>query len=142
MTITRLRGRTKRFSRRGTALVEFAIVLPLLMLLLLGIVEIGNLLFVRHKLINAATQGANLGQLDGYDEDMILERVHEILAQAGVNIAVDTDADIDVEPPDPPDFVGITTVTVTVETTYAEVSIFGGFLPDSWVMKTTCTTVR
>ncbi len=142
MTNARLRRPRKRFFRRGTALVEMAIVLPILILLLLGIVEFANLMFVRHNLINAATQGARLGLLPGVDEDMILDRVDEILAQSGVDIEVDTDADIDFEPPSPPDVVGMTTITVSAKTTYAEASIFGGFLPDSLVINTHCTMVK
>ena len=48
-------------SRRGTAIVEMAIVMPFLMLLLLGIIEFGHIMFLRYNMINAATQAARVG---------------------------------------------------------------------------------
>ena len=50
----------------GNALVEFALVLPLLMLVFAGIVDFG-FLFQRYEVItNAAREGARLAVLPGY----------------------------------------------------------------------------
>jgi Flp pilus assembly protein TadG len=43
---------------RGQALVEFALVLPLLLLLLIGAIEFGRLFFIKIALTNAAREGA------------------------------------------------------------------------------------
>lgn len=43
--------------RRGAAIVEFAVVLPLLITLLLGVIEYGWLFMVRQSLQNAAREG-------------------------------------------------------------------------------------
>ncbi|MBZ0258666.1 pilus assembly protein, partial [bacterium] len=43
---------------RGSATVEFALVLPILMLLLFGIIEFGRVLSVQHLLNTAAREGA------------------------------------------------------------------------------------
>ncbi len=137
------RSTLRRSHRRGTALVEMAIVLPLLILLLLGIIEFGNIMFVRHNLVNAATQGARLGLLDGIDEDEVISQVKEVLADAGfANLGVDISADFEVIDPNPPDEPGRTTVKVVADSTYAEASIFGGFLPDSLVLHASCTMVK
>jgi TadE-like protein len=46
--------------RRGVAVVEFAVVLPLLLLLLVGIWELGRIIHVQIVLNNAARDGARL----------------------------------------------------------------------------------
>jgi Flp pilus assembly protein TadG len=45
----------------GAALVEFAVVLPLLVLLLLGMMEFGLLLYNQHVITNASREGARYG---------------------------------------------------------------------------------
>ena len=47
----------KKDRRRGGAVVEFAVVLPLLITLLLGVIEYGWLFMVRQTLQNAAREG-------------------------------------------------------------------------------------
>lgn len=47
--------------RRGVAALEFAAVLPLLLLLLVGIWELGRIIHVQISLNNAARDGARLG---------------------------------------------------------------------------------
>lgn len=48
----------KNTGNRGQALVEFALVLPLLLLLVFGIVEFGRYLFLKNTATNGARQGA------------------------------------------------------------------------------------
>ncbi len=48
-------------SEQGTAIVEFAIVLPLLLVILFGIIEFGFLLYNQAMLTNAAREGARTG---------------------------------------------------------------------------------
>ena len=47
-----------RTQRRGVAAVELAIVLPLLVLILLGIIELGLVFHVRHTMLNAGREAA------------------------------------------------------------------------------------
>lgn len=51
--------------RRGQALVEFAIILPLLLLLILGTFQVGIGLVVRYELGHAASEAAIVGASDG-----------------------------------------------------------------------------
>ncbi len=51
----------KKDRRRGAALVEFAIVLPFLVLLLVGMMEFGLLLYNQHVITNASREGARYG---------------------------------------------------------------------------------
>ncbi len=57
--------------RRGTAAAEFALVLPLLIVLGLGIAEFGQFVTHLHHLQRAARDGARVGQLtlEGVDPD-------------------------------------------------------------------------
>jgi len=54
-------GRRKKRGERGQALVEFALALPVLLLLLLGIIEFGLLLYNKQVITNAAREGARYG---------------------------------------------------------------------------------
>jgi Flp pilus assembly protein TadG len=49
------------FSRQGQSIVEFAFVLPLLLLLTFGIIEFGFFVYNQQIITNAAREGARLG---------------------------------------------------------------------------------
>lgn len=49
--------------RRGQAIVEFALVLPIFLLLLFGAIEFGRAFFVLHLMANAAREGAREASL-------------------------------------------------------------------------------
>jgi len=55
-------------SEKGTAVVEFAIVLPLLVLILGGIIEFGLLFYNKQVITNASREGARAGII-AYDID-------------------------------------------------------------------------
>ncbi len=50
-------------NERGTALIEVTLVLPVLLILFLGIVEVGFLLLAHVQVANAAREGARQGSL-------------------------------------------------------------------------------
>ena len=50
--------RKKKTSQEGAAVVEFAIVLPLLLLLLFGMIEFGLLMYNKQVITNASREGA------------------------------------------------------------------------------------
>jgi Flp pilus assembly protein TadG len=54
----------RRLDQRGLALVEFALVLPLLSMLLIGLIEIGRLTYFSIEVGNAAHAGAFYGASD------------------------------------------------------------------------------
>lgn len=60
MTATRIQRR----HGRGQALVEFALVFPVLVLILLGIFEMGRLVFAYNTLGNAAREGARVAAVN------------------------------------------------------------------------------
>ncbi len=63
--------RPKRGSRRGQALVEFALVIPIFFLLVFGLIDLGRAVFVYNSLAEGAREGARYGavQARAFDDD-------------------------------------------------------------------------
>ena len=59
---------------RGQALVEFALVFPIIVLLLLAMFDFGRAIFLYNGLTNAAREGVRLAVVN-QDKDKIIERV-------------------------------------------------------------------
>ena len=62
-------------SQAGAELVEFALVLPMMLLVFGGIVDFGLLLQRQQVVTNAAREGARLGVLPGYTQTDVQARV-------------------------------------------------------------------
>jgi Flp pilus assembly protein TadG len=80
----------------GVAAVEFAIVLPILLLIMFGIIEFGFVLFEKQVITNASREGARAGIVQAapkHTEDEIKGVVKGYLTKAGLE---DTSATIDV----------------------------------------------
>ena len=60
-------SRRKRGSEHGQDLVEFALITPLLMLILLGIIEFSLVVFCYNSISNAAREGARYGTVHPTD---------------------------------------------------------------------------
>jgi len=81
-----MRTMTRRLrSERGAELIEFALVLPLLLLVMLGIVDFG-FLFQRYEVLtNATREGARIAVLPGgYNQTDVRARVCAYLQTGGV----------------------------------------------------------
>src|SRR5262245_33802491 len=82
----RLRRRVR--SERGAELIEFALTLPLLLLLVLGIIEFGFLFQEYEVVTNAAREGARIASMipsAGYTTDHAKTRVTNYLTAGGLN---------------------------------------------------------
>jgi Flp pilus assembly protein TadG len=79
----------KRFGGEDAAqLVEFALVLPMLLLVVLGIAEFG-FIFQRYEVVtNAAREGARMAVLPGYTNADVTNRVRTYLTQGRVTNTV------------------------------------------------------
>lgn len=87
---------------RGQALVEFALVLPLLILILVGILDGGRLIYGYHTANNAAREGGRQAIVD-----QTLAHVQERAAQHAVALGIDpADVQVDYRHPDDPENVG------------------------------------
>lgn len=70
-------------TERGQSLVEFALVLPLFLMLLLGVAEFGRAWMVRNVLTGAAREAARIVAVQG-DSASAQARANELLASAGI----------------------------------------------------------
>lgn len=81
-----LRGCVER-CRRGQGLVEFALILPLMLLVVLGIVEFGYIFTVYSGIFNAAREGARYGVVEPKDVVGIVSRTREKILLADPDAA-------------------------------------------------------
>ena len=126
--------RRRRHPRqRGAAVVEFAVVLPLLLTVLFGIIEYGWVFMVRQTLQTAAREGARLAVLQTSVSPYanVLERVSDVMAPTGLNTYAVTMTHATAANPDE---------TVNVTIAYNDVSLMGGFFgTHSYDLGGTCT---
>ncbi|HUY36334.1 MAG TPA: TadE family protein [Pirellulales bacterium] len=110
--------RRQRSSRRGTAVVEFAVVIPLFLLFIVGMIELGRAIMVQQLVTNASREG---GRIAGYDSttqtSTITSAVNAYLTNVNISGATT------VVSPDPPSGAADgQQVSVTVSIPYANVS--------------------
>jgi Flp pilus assembly protein TadG len=71
-------------SERGAELIEFALVLPMLLLIVLGIVDFGFLFQRMQVMTNAAREGARIAVLQGYASADVEARARGFVQSGGV----------------------------------------------------------
>ncbi len=72
--------------KRGQSLVEFALVLPILLLVLFGITEFGRAIMVTNVLNTASREGARLAAVSAVGDSLEVEsRVLEVLNAANID---------------------------------------------------------
>jgi Flp pilus assembly protein TadG len=71
-------------SERGAELIEFALVLPLLLFIIMGLIDFG-FLFQRFEVVtNAAREGARMAVLPGYVTADVTARVNSYVSSGGL----------------------------------------------------------
>ena len=69
---------------KGTVAIEFALVFPVLLLLLFSVIELGSAWYNRQLLVNASREGARLAALSsGMEDSDVVSEVQNILSQSG-----------------------------------------------------------
>ncbi len=104
--------------RRAAAAVELAIVTPVLLTMLFGIVEFGWVFTVRQALVTASREGARTASLPGATVTDVQTRINEYTQPLGLSTAtsqVECGAD------------GKPSGTVTVSIPYANVTLVGSY---------------
>ena len=81
--------RCRRERERGANLVEFALVLPLLLLMLVGIADLGRAFTTYIAITNAAREGARYGAKRPWFRDPITQAVIDEAANSGVTLTDD-----------------------------------------------------
>ena len=104
----------KLHDQKGLAMVELALLLPLLLLILLGIIEFGRALFVKNDLTNAAREGARRASVSLTDPtaDPVRAELQGYIA-AACPVPITPEAVIVEATPSPPQH-GTSTIKVTV----------------------------
>ncbi len=105
-----------RRSESGTALIEFALVLPILCVLAMGMLDFGRAFHMKALLDQSAREGARIAALTTPDADLVTTRVNDVLGSGGYT----ADA-VAVIGPDPAHMV---TVTVTSTFTFITPGVF------------------
>jgi Flp pilus assembly protein TadG len=115
----------RKGSRRGQSVIEFALVLPILLLVVFGITEFGRAFWTLNVLTQAAREGVRVAAVGG-NQAAVLTRVDEVLNAAGV-----TRTGFTLTGPNPsdPDQKVIVTVTSTFEVLSKSVLPFTGTFP-------------
>jgi Flp pilus assembly protein TadG len=111
-------------SRRGVAAAEFAIVAPVFLMVVLGIIEVGRAIMVQQVLINASRVGARRAVMLSSTEEAVLGAVSEYTSAVGVGSVSTTVS------PDPGTAEAGEPVTVTASVSFSNVS----WLPTPWFM--------
>ena len=73
-----------RAVRRGVAAVEFAVIAPVFVVMLLGIIETGRAVMVQQVITNAAREGARVGVFDGATDADVESAANRYLTGAGI----------------------------------------------------------
>ena len=97
--------------------MEFAVVAPVFILLVFGMIEFGRMVMVQQMLTNAAREGARLGIIEGNDTTAVQTRVNDYLAAAKISGATVTVATLEPTGTDTGD-----RVSVTVSIPFGQVS--------------------
>jgi len=106
--------------RRAAAVVEMAVVMPLLLALVFGIIEFGWVFMIRQTVVNAAREGCRTAVLQTATNEQVANRVRDVMAVLGYAEGTDwsfaaTDVDDEIQ-------------TVTVSISLDAVSLTGGFI--------------
>jgi Flp pilus assembly protein TadG len=72
-------------SERGAELIEFALVAPILIFIIAGIIDFGMMFRTYEAVTNAAREGARVGVLPGYDAPDVQTRVDAYLTASGLS---------------------------------------------------------
>ncbi len=106
--------------RRGAAIVEFAVILPLLLTILFGIIEYGWVFMVRQTLQTAAREGCRLAVLQTASAPYsdVTDRIAQVMGPTGLtSYTVNMTHATSSSPVE----------TVEVQIPYSDVSLMGGF---------------
>ena len=106
--------------QKGVAAIEFAIVLPLLMMIVFGIIEFGLLMYDKQVITNASREGARIGISDVAVTDAEIEAVvANYVANNLITFGSPISPDTTIDPPGDRSGMGFgQDVTVTVTYNY------------------------
>ena len=104
-------------SERGQSLVEFALILPLFMIVLFGIMEFGRMWEISNLITSASREGARVAAISGSSQSQAINAAQHVLSAANID-----DATVSVSGPN-----SASEVSVTVTLQYT--SLTGSIIP-------------
>ncbi len=116
---------------RGQGLLEFALILPLLMLFVFGLFDLGYSVFLNNTISNAAREGARVGIIKSSTDAMIRQRVRDFTPGITPQITI--------EPPGSRSY--FSPITVTVTYTYTPMTPIIGHLTSSMRLSSTSVMI-
>lgn len=128
------RRRSRR--RTGAALVEFALVAPLMILFTMGLIDIGRMTMVKQLLVTASREGARQASLPAATASNVQADVLQMLNNSGVT------GSVVISPSNLATAASGTTVTVTVSADANSVSWMGSSMFMSGKNVTASTSMR
>jgi len=126
-SVKRSRYAPRRKGRRnGVTAVEFAIVAPIFVIIIFGIIEMGRAFMVQQIITNASREGARRAIVEQATADEVKELVNDYLAATSVSGVT-----VDVSPETiGPDIGFGDPVTVSIRVPFDSVS----WMPGSWIL--------
>ena len=91
-------GKNRNEAKRGQSMVEFALSLPLLLLILLGTIDVSRLFFGYIQMRQAVVEGSTYGQRHPMDTGGIIATVMDHGVPGDVAVSASADAACNVEP--------------------------------------------
>jgi Flp pilus assembly protein TadG len=126
-------SRVLRAHRRGAATVEMAIVAPVLMSMLFGIIEFGWVFSVKQSVTNAAREGCRVATMQGATDAQIKSAITSYLSTTGLDPTKYTTTLTHAT-------TAIPSEQVKLSVPYKQVSLMGGFFGGTdWTIGSTCT---
>ncbi len=122
--------------RRGAATVEFAVVIPVLLVFILGIIEIGRLVMVAQVNTNASREGARYAVQGAADSAAVEAYVRTYLTSAGVSNATagsGTAVTVTIEAQSGTGWVAVTNPSTQPAGTPIRVTVSANFNEQSWL---------
>lgn len=129
----------KRKKQKGQSLVEFALILPILLLVILGTMEFGRIFLLYATVSNGAREGSRYGMVNPTDTDGIIARVNDRMVMTlpenlTVGVSYDTGPD-GTEYTDPDNVaVGHRVIVEVQYRIFAMTPIFEPFIPDDFMV--------
>lgn len=105
---------------RAAAAVELAVVMPLLLLMLFGIIEFGWTFMIYQSVTNAAREGCRVAVLEGSTDSEITNRIDEYLSGVGLSSG---EYSVSIQHAS----LGDPTETVTVTVPYSSIAMLGEY---------------
>jgi Flp pilus assembly protein TadG len=111
---------TRVRSRRGNAVIEAVLVIPILLLLAFGTVEFGHFFFIKHSLQGAAREGARAAIVSGATNADVNNAVSTSMTAAGLQGSGYT---VTTNPASIADVASGTNISVTVQCNWGTVGV-------------------